>query len=100
MRKRIVIGGCEDPDEYPEFHKMIFKQEPELHLYRLEAEISKAVSKIRENHDIAAILLECTEMGPHAHGVARTQRLPVWDYTTLTEWVHTGLLRRPFTGFI
>jgi hypothetical protein len=100
MRKRVVIGGCEDPDESPEFHKMIFRQEPELHLYRLEKEISAAVSRIRERHDIGAILLECTEMGPHAHGVARFHRLPVWDYTTLTKWVHEGVLRRPFTGFI
>lgn len=100
MRKRVVIGGCEDPDECPEFHKMIFKQEPELHLYRLEREISAVVSRIREKHNIAAILLECTEMGPHAHGVAQSHRLPVWDYTTLTKWVHEGSLRRPFTGFI
>jgi hypothetical protein len=36
MRERAVIGGCGDPDESPEFHKMIFEQEKSFHLYRLE----------------------------------------------------------------
>ncbi len=55
---------------------------------------------IVENDDIGAVLLECTELSPHAIAVQNAVRLPVWDYTTLTNWIYSGCVRRPFTGFI
>ena len=27
-------------------------------------------------------------------------RMPVWDYTSLTNWIYSGCVRRPFTGHI
>jgi len=48
--------------------------------------------------DIAAILLECTELSPHAVAVQKLTHMPVWDYTSLTNWIYSGCVRRPFTG--
>jgi hypothetical protein len=55
---------------------------------------------LKENPDIGAILLECTELSPHAVAVQDAVRMPVWDYTTLTKWIYSGTVRRPFTGHI
>jgi cardiolipin synthase len=41
---------------------------------------------VSENKDIAVILLEYTELSPHAVAVQNAVRMPVWDYTTLTNW--------------
>ncbi len=27
-------------------------------------------------------------------------RMPVWDYTTLTKWIYSGCIRRPFVGHL
>ncbi len=62
------------------------------------AEIVATAREIVANNDIGAILLECTELPPAAHDVQKAVKLPVWDYTTLTNWVYLGALRRPFVG--
>jgi len=62
------------------------------------AEIVAAAKDVVDKNDIGAILLECTELPPAAWDVQEACKLPVWDYTTLTNWVHAGALRRPFTG--
>jgi hypothetical protein len=41
---------------------------------------------VSENKDIAVILLEYTDLSPHAVAVQNAVRMPVWDYTTLTNW--------------
>jgi hypothetical protein len=62
--------------------------------------VSVAKQMIAENKDIRAILLECTELSPHAVAVQNAVRMPVWDYTTLTKWIYSGCVRRPFNGHI
>ncbi len=95
---RIVIMGCEDG---PEFSGAIMANTGRYNPARVEAEIvSVAKTMVMENPDIGAILLECTELSPHAVAVQNAVRLPVWDYTTLTNWIYSGCVRRPFTGHI
>jgi aspartate/glutamate racemase len=70
-------------------------------VHKLEKEIVAAAQKIvKRDKNIDAILLECTELPPAAYAVQDAVRLPVWDYTMLTKWIHDGCLRRPFTGII
>ncbi len=95
---RIVIMGCEDG---PEFSGAIMANTGRYNPVKVENEIvSVARQMVAENKDIAAILLECTELSPHAVAVQDAVRLPVWDYTTLTNWIYSGCIRRPFTGHI
>jgi hypothetical protein len=90
--------GCEDG---PEFSGAIMANTGRYNPARVEAEIvSVAKTMVMENPDIGAILLECTELSPHAVAVQNAVRLPVWDYTTLTNWIYSGCVRRPFTGHI
>ena len=96
--ERVVIGGCEDGTE---FNKVLGQTGETFNVLKLEQEIVAATKKIvEEDGNIGAILLECTELPPAAAAVQNAVRLPVWDYTTLTKWIHLGCLRRPFTGLV
>jgi hypothetical protein len=95
---RIVVMGCE---EYPEFATGIMANTGRYNPVRVEREIvSVAERMLVANKDIGAILLECTELSPHAVAVQKAVRMPVWDYTTLTNWIYSGCVRRPFTGHV
>jgi Asp/Glu/hydantoin racemase len=96
-KNRIVIEGCENGSEF----KKVLGLEGNYNMLKLEREIVEAAERIvKRDKDVRAILLECTELPPAAYAVQNAVRLPVWDYTTLTKWIHLGCLRRPFTGII
>jgi aspartate/glutamate racemase len=95
---RIVVMGCENGEE---FSSAIMANTGVYNPHKVEQEIvAVAKAMVAENDDIGAILLECTELSPHAVAVQNAVRLPVWDYTTLTKWIYSGCIRRPFTGHI
>jgi hypothetical protein len=97
-KNRIVIMGCE---EYPEFATGIMANTGRYDPVRVEREIVSVAERMMvANKDIGAILLECTELSPHAVAVQNAVHLPVWDYTTLTKWVQSGCIRRPFVGHV
>lgn len=52
-----------------------------------------------QHHDIAAIVLECTNLGPFASAVSSASGVPVFDITTLIRWGHTAAVREDFMGF-
>ena len=62
--------------------------------------VALAKRMVAENPDVGAIVLECTEFPPHAFAIQDAVRMNVWDFTTLTHWMHDGALRRPFAGWI
>jgi len=95
---RIVVMGCENGKE---FSSSIMANTGVYNPAKVEQEIvDVAKQMLREHDDIGAILLECTELSPHAVAVQEATRLPVWDYTTLTKWIYSGCIRRPFTGHL
>ena len=53
---------------------------------------------VKEHPDIGAFVLECTNMPPFAGAVARACGLPVFDIITLTDYVHSALVRKDFRG--
>jgi len=93
---RIVIAGCEAGPEFGEAVSNTGK----YNAARLEADIVAVAKRVVAENDIGAILLECTELSPHAVAVQNAVRMPVWDYTTLTKWIYSGAVRRPFVGHI
>jgi hypothetical protein len=95
---RIVVMGCESGHE---FSGAIMANTGRYNPVKVEQEIVHvAKTMLKENKDIGAILLECTELSPHAVAVQNAVRMPVWDYTTLTNWIYSGCIRRPFTGHL
>ena len=95
---RIVVMGCENGKE---FSTSIMANTGRYNPAKVEQEIADVARQmLAENDDIGAILLECTELSPHAVAVQEATRLPVWDYTTLTKWIYSGCIRRPFSGHL
>jgi hypothetical protein len=94
---RIVVMGCENGLEFSsEIMANTGKYNPAL----VEQEIVAVARQMVQENDIGSILLECTELSPHAAAVQNEVRMPVWDYTTLTKWIYSGCIRRPFVGHI
>jgi len=62
--------------------------------------VGKALEIITENENVGAILLECSDMPPYAYAVQMTTELPVFDFTTLINWLHSAVCQKPYHGFI
>jgi Asp/Glu/hydantoin racemase len=93
----VVIAGAQD---CPEFKNILFSS-GHLNSAKLERElIDLATRLVHDNAQIGAILLECSDMPPYAWSIQNAIRLPVFDFTTMINWVHNAVLRYPFSGFI
>jgi len=69
--------------------------------FKMEQEqVSLAKQLIRENPNIGALLLECADMPTYAWSIQNAVKLPVFDFVTLLNWVYSGIVRRPFAGFM
>jgi len=62
--------------------------------------VQKAIELVKNNPDIAAILLECSDLPPYAYDIQKAVQLPVYDYISLIRWVHFANSQRPYVGFI
>jgi hypothetical protein len=51
---------------------------------------------IRNNGDVGAIILECTNMAPYARDIARATGRPVYSIHTYLTWFHAGLVPAEF----
>jgi len=94
---RVVVEGCENDKEFARAMAVNGAYNP----VKFEKDVLTGIKRLlKKDKDIAVILLECTELSPHAHAVQRLVHMPVWDYTSLTNWIYSGTVRRPFTGHI
>ncbi len=105
-RRHLAAVGAEDVpvavvgmEEQPEFREVMLQaRRVELDADRLEREVLEVVDRLaRDNNDLGALVIECTDLVPFAHRIQARLGLPVFDIVTLTEMVHRGLTRRPFS---
>jgi Asp/Glu/Hydantoin racemase len=84
--------------EQPEFREVILEgKRDDLDPRRLRSEVlGVAEALLRGNPDVAALVLECTDLVPFAHDIQARTGVPVFDIVTLTGLVHESLTRRPF----
>lgn len=67
----------------------------------MKREMEEHAKKLVSEHpEIGAIVFECTNMPPYASAVQKVTGLPVFDYTTLANYVFSALVRKPFDGFM
>ena len=92
----VAIAGMEDRAY---FHAAIHAEQGELDFERVQEEVVEAALELVESDRIGAILFECTDLPPYAAAVQEATRLPVFDYTTMADYVFSGLVRKPFQGF-
>jgi len=97
FKNRIVIYGAEEG----EMMNRVTGEKGSFNPKALERELVDLANKmIAENPDIGAVVLECTEFPPYAHAIQDAIRLPVWDFVTMTNFMHAGAMRTPFTGWM
>jgi aspartate/glutamate racemase len=91
-----VIAGLEDK---PAFRGPILDETGPLDALRIESEMIEVATDLQKNNpDIGAILLECSNMPPYAHAVQIATGLPVFDFTTLIDFMVGGNHRKRFIG--
>ncbi|MBF0211134.1 MAG: aspartate/glutamate racemase family protein [Desulfamplus sp.] len=94
----LVIAGMEDKSE---FRDAILNEKGTLDSGKIEKEVVEvAKMMVAKNPDIGSILLECSDLPPYAHAVQNAVNLPVFDFFTMINYVHTTLVRKPFSGFM
>ncbi len=91
----VVIAGAENLPEMQNY------SQGRLNPCKMEQElVNLAKETVKKNPEVAAFLLECSLMPAYAWAIQRELRLPVFDFTTLINWVYNAVVRRPFAGFM
>jgi maleate cis-trans isomerase len=52
------------------------------------------------NEDMAAILIECSNLPTFSARIQRETRLPVFDYITFIRFLHASLVQSHYAGFL
>jgi hypothetical protein len=95
---RYVVAGMEDQ---PAFHAAIHAEVGELDFERVEREVvTVAQSLIAGDPTVKALLFECTDLPPYAPAVQEATGLPVFDHSTLIDYVFSAVVRKRFEGFM
>ena len=96
-RSRIVIAGAENTSEMKKILGTTGSYNPRKFELQL-VEIAKQM--VGKTPEIRAILLECTELPPHARAIQKAVGMPVWGFPSMVDWIYAGAVRRNFTGFV
>jgi Asp/Glu/hydantoin racemase len=82
-------------DRGREFSRAILNDELAMDVAACEREILDAGEELTRSHpEVGAILLECTNMGPHARALREHTGLPVFDMVSFVTWFQAGLSPR------
>lgn len=91
-----VSIGLEDD---PAFTSGVLDESGTLDSAAIEEEVvAKARHLLKDNPDVGAILLECSDLPPYSHRLQREFGLPVFDYTTMIRHVVSTVMHRPYEG--
>lgn len=93
---RIAVAGLETS---PCFAAAFVNASADLDVSAVEEEtVDAAVGLLDSRPDIGALLFECSELPPYAAAVQRATGVPVFDFTSMVEFVVGGSIRKPFIG--
>lgn len=86
---RITVAGLELTEH---FYPMIVGEHTDLDVERAEREVvDAAVDAIETAPSAGAFVFECTNLPPYAGAVRAATGLPVWDATSLIDWLRAGV---------
>lgn len=86
---RVTVIGLEHTEH---FYPVIIGGQGDLDVRRAEAEVVDAANRaIEREPDIAAFVLECTNLPPYSAAIRAATRRPVWDALSLIEWLEGGV---------
>ncbi len=94
----VIISGMETQ---PEFSSAVLEEKGTLDSDKVQDEVVVVAKNLVKDHpDIGAVVLECSDLPPYAHAVQDAVHRPVFDFFTMIQYIHTSLVRTPFTGFM
>lgn len=94
----ITIVGMEDQKN---FREGVLEESGILDSEGIKQEVTNvAKTLIANDKEIGAILLECSDLPPYAAAIQREINLPVFDFNTMIEYVHTAIVRKDYHGFM
>jgi len=95
----VCIAGMDEQEEFCDV--IIDGKRKELNMDRLEKEVLSVVDiLVRENPDMGALVLECTDLVPFAHLIQQRADVPIFDIITLTNMVYEAVLRKNYQGIM
>jgi hypothetical protein len=90
--RRVAIAGLEEADE---IYRPIMENRESLDVDLAETQVADAARQLVGRHpDVAALVLECTNLPPYAAAIQHATGLPVWDVVTLVRWAHLAVSNR------
>ena len=97
---RLVIRGG-GGEEIPEMTNKILKNTGSYNPKQLEREVvDVAVDMVKKDPDISALMLECTLYPAISYAVQEALHMPVCDFMTMIDWVHSAVVQKPYYGYI
>ncbi|WP_247454827.1 hypothetical protein [Bradyrhizobium sp. 146] len=93
---RLFIAGLEGA---PCFAAAFLTYSSDLDAGAVEKEtVDAAVALVNNHPEIGMLLFECSELPPYAAAVQRATGIPVFDFTSMVEFVVGSLIRKRFIG--
>ncbi len=90
----IVMGGLENASY---FRATVFDETGSLDKDMLEKEVNAAVDAlVYKEPGIGSILLECSMLPVYSHAVQKRTGLPVYDFLSMINYVHSSLVKKRF----
>ena len=81
----------------PHFRAAAIDETGVLDSDRISEEVVSAAEGLCQTHpEVRSILLECSLLPPYGEAVARATGLPVYDYLTMVDTVHSALVKKRF----
>jgi Asp/Glu/hydantoin racemase len=98
LPERIVIEGLE---EKPYFSSAFLKEEGILDTVEVQREVVTAAKKLQNDYpNMKSILLECSVLPPYASAVQKATGLPVFDFVTMIQYMHSIVVRDKKNGYM
>lgn len=86
---RVTVFGMESSDH---FYNVVVGERGPLDINVAEREVVDAcVTAVTKDPAIRAFVFECNNLSPYSSAVRSETRLPVWDSTSLINWLHDGV---------
>lgn len=95
----VCIAGMDEQEEFCEV--IIDGKRKELDMDRLEKEVLSVVDVlVKENPEMGALVIECTDLPPFAHLIQQKANVPIFDIITLTNMVYEAVVRTNYQGIM
>lgn len=95
---RIKVAGME---KHPHFNDVILKELGTLDQQLMEAEVVQAAKDlVRDNPQIGAFMLECSDLPPYSKAIHEATGLPVFDWANFINYVYHATVPRRYEGIV